>query len=535
MKKVTKCQRIISLFIVMILLAASVAGCGKNTANNKVSTDETSQTKNSARDKETKGVDISKKVDLVMYVTGSTPDNFDKIQKKLNELTLRDLNCTVSYNFFNTSDTQQKYMLLLSSGEQVDLIYSGNWLNYSSYANKGAFQALDELVPKDSPKLWDYVGEDGWNAARVNGKIYMIPCTWKEYNLFGFTYREDLRKKYNLPAPDSIDNIEAYLQGIKDNEPDMIPTGENVQQNSVANLGSYFRGIEALDLKYKWVDWRMPYGIYIDYDDPAQTYNYWESDNFREDMKLMKKWADAGYWSKNALSNTDDPKDAMLAGKTAAQIGTSGFGTGIQYTEEARKADPNTKMEFATIPYSYAKQQCVSVHPTQNGISIPITAKYADRAIALYEKIMTDKEYFDLIQYGIEGEDYKVENNTYVEIPGGFVRESSRLWCARNDDLYLPVGNWQDFEPFKKNFTEFEGPNKIGGFVEDQTSYQTERAALMDVVTQYLIPIQAGMVSDVDASIDEFLKKAKTAGMETVQSEYLRQYEAYVKENNNWK
>ncbi|HHX12691.1 MAG TPA: extracellular solute-binding protein, partial [Clostridiales bacterium] len=519
MKKRLKYQQFISFVIVVAMAMTVFVGCGKKQTPSEPNVKEATNGEKTTSDDKPKSntsdstLDLSEKVNLVMYVTGTTPDNFDKIQEKLNVIALRDLNCTVTYNFFNSSDTQQKYMLLLSSGEQVDLIYSANWLNYSSYVAKGAFLELDEIVPNASPALWDYIGEDGWNAARVDGSIYMIPCMWGEYNLFGFTYREDLRKKHNLPTPDSIENIEAYLQGIKDNEPHMIPTGENVQMNSVANLGSYFRGIEVLDMKYNWVDWRMPYGIYIDYDDPTQTYNYWESANFREDMKLMKKWADAGFWSKNALSSTEDPKDVMLAGTVASQIGTSGYGAGVEYTREARQNDPNTEMEFVTVPYCYAKEQSVAVHPTQNGVSVPITAKHPERAVALYEKLMLDEEFFNLVQYGIEGEDYTVENNTYVEIPGGYGRESSRLWSARSDELYLPSGNWQDFEPFKQKFAEFEGPNKIGGFVEETTTYQAERAALMDVVTQYLIPIQAGMVSDVDASIDEFLDKARTAGM----------------------
>ncbi len=42
------------------------------------------------------------------------------------------------------------------------------------------------------------------------------------------------------------------------------------------------------------------------------------------------------------------------------------------------------------------------------------------------------------------------------------------------------------------------------------------------------------MVDDVDAAIDEFLEKAKAAGMEKVQEGYLEQYEAYVEAMDNW-
>ncbi|MDR2102712.1 MAG: hypothetical protein LBP42_01265 [Treponema sp.] len=43
-------------------------------------------------------IDLSKKVEVILYVTGRTPDQFEKIQTKLNELTMGDLNCTLSYS-----------------------------------------------------------------------------------------------------------------------------------------------------------------------------------------------------------------------------------------------------------------------------------------------------------------------------------------------------------------------------------------------------------------------------------------------------
>ncbi|GHU88113.1 hypothetical protein FACS189476_04660 [Spirochaetia bacterium] len=515
--------------VVMVLIAVALFGACKK-GESKTGFDGSSANLSGGS-----AIDLSKKVDLVLYVTGRTPEGFDKIQARLNELTLRDLNCTVSYQFFNAPDNQQKYMLVLSSGETVDLLYSANYLNYAANSTKGAFQKLDDLIPKYSPALWEYVGDYGWNAAKVNGEIYMIPCMWKEYNLFGFTYREDLRIKHGLPVPDSIANIEAYLQGIKDKEPDMIPTGEIVQPSSVGNLGTYFRAFEVLDAKYRWIDWRMPYGLMIDYDNPAKVTNYWRSQDFRDDMKMLKRWADAGFWSRNAVSNTTEPKDAMMAGKIAAQIGTTAWMTGIDYTREAKQNNPATEMVFATVPYSTIKKQSVAVHPTQNGFSLPITAANTERAIAFWEKAVLDEEYNRLLLCGIEGEDYNVVNNTYARIPGGLAKEASRLWAARNDSLYLQNDNWQDYEALKKQIAAYEGPNKYGGFVEDITPYQAERAALMNVVTQYLIPLQAGMVDNVDAAVDRFIRQAEVAGMDKLHEQYIKQWQAYVKANNEWK
>lgn len=52
------------------------------------------------------------------------------------------------------------------------------------------------------------------------------------------------------------------------------------------------------------------------------------------------------------------------------------------------------------------------------------------------------------------------------------------------------------------------------------------------MITEYLPPIQAGLVDDVDAAIAEFLEKAKVAGLDKIREEYKRQWLAYVEEHN---
>ena len=74
--------------------------------------------------------------------------------------------------------------------EKIDLIYTANYQNYAVYAAKGAFNPLDELVPAVSPALQEYVTEEMWDATRVGGSIYMVPCMWPEYVPYGFLWRK---------------------------------------------------------------------------------------------------------------------------------------------------------------------------------------------------------------------------------------------------------------------------------------------------------------------------------------------------------
>jgi putative aldouronate transport system substrate-binding protein len=169
-------------------------------------------------------LDTSKKVELVFWMLGDPPKDLQMVNDELNKLTMRDLNCTVKVNMTGWSDWLNKYTLLLSSGQPIDLIFTAEWVNYNQFALKGAYKPLDTLVPTNAPALWKFVPRQMWDAVKVNGKIYTVPATWKEYVEEGIAYREDLRKKYNLPMPNSVANTEAYFDGIKKNVPDMMPT-----------------------------------------------------------------------------------------------------------------------------------------------------------------------------------------------------------------------------------------------------------------------------------------------------------------------
>jgi putative aldouronate transport system substrate-binding protein len=167
------------------------------------------------------------------------------------------------------------------------------------------------------------------------------------------------------------------------------------------------------------------------------------------------------------------------------------------------------------------------------GLAIPLASKHPDRALMFIEKLILDKDINRLTSYGIEGEHYEVDpEGWYVALQdtatSGFAWEASNSWAWRNTDFMLLP---KEKEYQVQRYAEIEpkaGLNYIEGFAEDYTSYQTERAALGTVMTQYLQPLHAGLVDDVEASIAEFLKQAESAGLDKIQEEYSKQWKEYI-------
>ncbi|MFD2328119.1 extracellular solute-binding protein [Cohnella sp. GCM10020058] len=470
------------------------------------------------------GIDTSKKVHLQFYMLGNAPKDLPKVEAEINKMAQQDLNATVTFNFTTWTDWDQKYKLLLSTGQDVDLIFTADWTQYQQYAKKGAFLPLDDLLPTAAPGLNDFVPKNMWDAVKINGKIYTVPATYQEYVTNGFVWREDLRKKYNLPTPVDIPTFEAYMDGIKKNEPSLQPLA----------IGSDVRGSLSdtyLDVFRKKVG-ALPYGMFATYDKPAEITSYWGSPEQLEDLKRFKSWADKGYFSKNELNEKATNQEKLVNGTAAAMLGDNP--TRYNQTNGNMKS-LHPDWELGYTPFAVATGYATPVHPIHNGFAIPASSKNAERALAFYEKMVLDKRYNLLTQYGFEGTNYTVDGGYYKMVgdanTNGFPREGMQGWAWRNPEFMLFEPSYDGVKAIFDQLDKVQKPDIYTGFAEDYTDYQAERSALEQVEKQYLFPLLAGQVKDVEGGLQTFMDKAKKAGLDKIQESYKKQWLDYLSES----
>jgi putative aldouronate transport system substrate-binding protein len=80
--------------------------------------------------------------------------------------------------------------------------------------------------------------------------------------------------------------------------------------------------------------------------------------------------------------------------------------------------------------------------------------------------------------------------------------------------------------------TKFPNVNIYDGFSENYEAYSAERSAVSNVMRQYLAPLEAGLVDDVDAAVEEFRNKMTEAGLDKCREEYTKQWKEYCAEYN---
>ena len=542
-------KKVISLLLSLTMLTGIITGCGSNSSQSAADlleeqgvteipqTDDASGEAEEEAPVEAKELDLSNQVDLVFYVMGDAPQDEEEVEAALNEKLLEKCNATVDMQFSTWTDFQQKYANEITA-QSADLIYIANWLNYGQLASSGAFEELDEMLDTVAPELKRAVRETKHNMCKIDGKTYAVPNTWPEYVCNGVKYREDLRAKYNLPVPDSLENLEAYLLGIKENEPDQGLLTVTTEESQGFQTG--FDAAWALNFKYPWVaNNGLDYGLAANYDTPTEVYDYWYSDDFVDDMKMLKRWADEGFWSKSALSDTNN-SDAYKNGLCVAEV--AGQNPNKQITAIQDFENAGQGWESAYVAYGETNGVIYPGHATQNGTAIVRGCKDPERALLVLQTMLCDDEVNAIVQYGIKGKHYDVDNGIYKNLQEAagetptFPYEGFNTWNLRNGGSRIPQATDVKLQEMFDKYaelglkTKFANVNIYDGFSENYDSYSAERSAVGNVMRQYLAPLEAGLVDDVDAAVEEFRSKMKDAGIDKVRDEYTKQWIAYCEE-----
>lgn len=533
-------KKILGLLLTTVMLGTSVfSACGNTQApaeNNAAAQEDADESGKAQAADSTAAVsdvyygnDISEAKELVMYVIGDEPVAADEVESLLNEKLKEKLNCTVDINYIALSDYAQKYSLLLASGENIDIIYTSTWAFYNEEATKGAFMELTEdMLKQYMPQT--YEGEDSmaFEQAKIKGKCYMVPKNSPYVNnAMPVLIRGDLREKYGMDKIDSVDKLEAFFKAVTENEEGIYPyaastDGVEMSMNLFQSRSSLVP-MSAGSGKY--------FGYFYKDKEAAPEDIVWQygTPEYLEYCRLMKSWADQGFWSKNAVSNTTSPLDAFQNGTSAALFWN------LDTCESAKNVVDNEHPEW--------KAELVNITPgvvhvkgvyTGDGFAIPAVSGNRERALMVLDTLKFDKECYDICRYGIEGGTWHATSDTTYTLGSDqtnyAVGNAPVSWGLKNDMLERIQGEAGTTQSeVRKELMDDAISEVTSGFIFDDTSVKSELAALNEVCSQYVPLLELGLVEDVESTIKELNKKCATADLEKLQTEFMNQYTEYLK------
>ena len=506
-------KKIVSVLLAGIMLTTMVAGCGKK---EPVKTEAMGKVENKDAAEGTGDVapDISKEVNLKFYLIGDEGGpHANEALDYLNGLLKETINAKVEPLMIGWGDWKQKLPITYASGEAYDLIYTSDWTGYYSEASKGPFMDITELFPKYAPETYAEMEAAGLlDSLKIDGKLYMVPTISKDYTYHAVVYREDLRKKYNVPEITDLASLEVYLDVIKANEPDMLPFNINGSSNFIQNLVQYQQ------------DWARPLiggekGIVVyDLEEGNEAFNIVDTPEYEEMINLARRWSEKGYWSKSVLSEKTSPRDQFYAGKSALSIDNIPNLNNV-YSRVSTE-NPDWELGILDLENGTKIQRTVSAN---NGVAIGVNSKNPERALMFIEQVYQNPEVFYAAYHGIEGVNYEVVGDK-VRVPDRAKMSVRGFGMALNKQEFVraDAGDWDKALALRDEFDKVAVFPALAGFIVDESPIAQQIAAVQAVNDEYKTPLALGLV-DPKVVLPELRAKLKAAGIDEIVAEVNKQ------------
>lgn len=457
-------------------------------------------------------------VELVYIYPGSVPKDLAAVQDAMNAILQPKINATIKLVATDWGAFDEKMRLMNAAGEPYDIAFTAPWTNsyYQNVAN-GNFAALDELLPRYAPGLWASMPESTWEAARVQGKIYGVINQQIFASSWGPYVRKDLAEKYglDLDAVQTIEDLEPFLQAVKEGEPGVTPLYSDDQ---------YTGGLQTMAGIFDSVDGGLGVaGIRVDAPE-LKVVLLPETPEALQVAELQRAWYEAGYYTSDPIPAAEG-QAALKAGKYAAMI---------------RPVKPGGELEFkALYGYDYvAKGLTARYLSTGNVVATMNAVNQAsdnpERAVMFLELLNTDPALYNLLAKGIEGTHWVWQDqaNRVIGFPEGVTPETSGYnpntdWMFGNqfNAYYIDasqVGTWEA----TKALNDEAAVSPALGFTFMTDSVETEIAQVQAVVKEYGSPINLGLV-DPATAMPEYIARLKEAGVEKIIAEAQRQLDAW--------
>ena len=549
-----KKKRLLAIVMSLCLTAAALAGCGgsgggsqesaqenaaaETTAESAAGTEAAQSTAASldslpaavgegtitATPEMYSSIDLSEPYTVNMYLIGDTPNDWDRILELTNEY-LEPFNTSLNVTIMSWSDYQTMYSLVLAGGEQVDLIFTAPWCYMYTEAAKGSFYELtDEFIANNMPLTNKYQAAESWDETTISGKTIAVPSNVASPMGKIVAIRQDLADKYGISGLTTWEDYMNFCQTIAEQE---------TPQSGIYAMPASGNNSELWDVYRQQYDTFAAVSsgnvvMYYQYDGEIPAKEdiklVCELDYFRDFAHDMKTLADAGAWSRSALTNTvtDDDAFGNLQGASIAW-NTSVF----TYMEQAEKTEG---VECAA--YDITQDHLVGAEAySNNDMAITAGSQNPERAAMVLDLMKFDTYLNKLLLLGIEGEHYSInEQNEYTELENSTnyaAFSTSVSWAIKNGDL--TEGGVPEREKAITNaWEERVVMNPTITFVFDDTNVKSYMSAVDSVLADYIPMLQLGLVDDVDATIDECVQKCYDAGLQNIYDEFNTQYDAWV-------
>lgn len=256
----------------------------------------------------------------------------------------------------------------------------------------------------------------------------------------------------------------------------------------------------------------------MDYGNAQTVEILYETEEYQKMVSMFYRWRQNGWIPDLAFLNDFPANDLVRSEELIGYF--CHYKPGID-TQESMKSGYEMEAWILTEPVLTSDQ-------TRCSWSISKLSRYPKEAMQLLNFMYTSPEAMNLLNYGIEGHNYQVDENgnaVPVSSPQGSIYYSALGWELPNQYLCLPWGEdpcdiWEKTQTFNESAQIPDGV----GFTFSGAEYDKELSAMEELIEAYAFGLETGSL-DPERYLPEFLEKLQKAGSEQVKKAANEQYQ----------
>ena len=425
----------------------------------------------------------------------------------------------------------------LMADKKIDLIFTADWKGYVEEILADKLLPLNDQLDSYGKGIKETLSQDFLEGVKYSGsaangsEIYGIPTNKEICVPSGLIVNKTAALSIGWdPDKDpvkSTEELEPYLQKYKEMYPDKYPYLMEKGRWSDEPWGHEWIGLpeDVVDMKYA-MDENGKYD--------EEIYNIFEQPEQEEHIRLMYRWAQAGYIDPQAEYWDSENGYNTVFGKGDFLVFTQPLkGHNIKCVEMyAEKHDP-TAPEFECTEIILQDKYLVTCQAGGSMFAIPKTGR-ADCAMQYLNLMHTDEKLVNLMLFGVEGVNYTKVNDRQVELnqEANWYGLHGGAWTVGNTKLqYVLTTEDPEKNALLQQYAE-EEPK-----AEKTASYgfrfNKSKAATLDAVTEvvnkFTRPLMVGAVNpdDPERGLEAFRQALRDAGVQELIDEVRNQYDEW--------
>lgn len=505
-----KTKKILSGALSVAMMTGLMVGCGKPASSPASSAETGSASNESASTEEPYEVQMR----FFLPSVSVSNDNIERIESKINEYTLRDLNMKLDLTISPSASYDEQLQLDLSSGsEDVDLFVTH--IAYgTSWVSQGYVTELSDLLEEYGQDiLSSYSSEELAKVCRVGDFIFGVPVHKEISRQPTVYFRTDILEKYNLDVSNikTLEDIDALYTQVAEKEPGMWMVAASDMPN-----------LTPVDM----LDSGMGVFTLVDPANSTEVVNYMATDSVREWCEYNRKWFNNGWINPGAASDTEPVYTYIKSGQAFSFFNNSGHPLAESDQENNCGGVDLTIIQLGD-PIASTSSACAYCYAISSASRDPA------KAMQMLNYINSSTEVMNLLNWGVEGEDYVVTENGTLDYPEG--KDASTVgyhlgagWVLPNQFVCTPwVTDGPDIYDKMIEYNNNSISSLALGFNLDFSSFYNQISELYQIKQKYGKALFTGAV-DPDEYLDIMLSEMDAAGAAEVQAEIQKQLDEWL-------